>query len=239
MRRPREKGDQDTMAKKAYHGGTLISGDRWTLDGHVFVSDQDSKEDMLMYAAMPPEALEALIAEAKAAEEAAYQALKDSASGLDDAIALVQVLAAAKRYVSVPKTQHTGNHIVGLYFPRGTYERSNQTYVMQWRFETIDKYDRELQERVVTGYRVDWCVRARPHDGPGAWCAKSVIAEQRGKKFETLEAAQKYIDGRVKAYAHLFVEDCPPVPRECAYIFTSGGALLPGYRLEGGGEYVA
>ena len=44
---------------------------------------------------------------------------------------------------------------------------------------------------------------------------------------------EKYLNGRIKAYAHLFTEVSPPVPPEYADHFKVNGLLLPGYAVEG------
>lgn len=43
----------------------------------------------------------------------------------------------------------------------------------------------------------------------------------------------KYLEGRKKAYSHLFTEISPPVPEQYKDHFTVHGALLPGYTVEG------
>ena len=43
----------------------------------------------------------------------------------------------------------------------------------------------------------------------------------------------KYLEGRKKAYSHLFTEISPPIPKQYEKHFTVHGALLPGYTLEG------
>ena len=45
-------------------------------------------------------------------------------------------------------------------------------------------------------------------------------------------AAIKYLDGRKKAYSHLFTEISPPIPKEYEHHFMVHGTLLPGYRLK-------
>lgn len=60
-----------------------------------------------------------------------------------------------------------------------------------------------------------------------------VIAGQRQKRYTDKDAALKYIEGRKKAYAHLFTEISPPLPQEYADSFKVHGVLLPGYTIEG------
>ena len=44
---------------------------------------------------------------------------------------------------------------------------------------------------------------------------------------------EKYLNGRIKAYDHLFTEISPPIPQEYAEYFKVNGMLLPGYTVEG------
>ena len=44
---------------------------------------------------------------------------------------------------------------------------------------------------------------------------------------------EKYLNGRIKAYQHLFTEVSPPIPPEYAEHFKVNGQLLAGYAIEG------
>ena len=52
------------------------------------------------------------------------------------------------------------------------------------------------------------------------------------KKFVDKAAMEKYLNGRIKAYQHLFTEIAPPVPREYANCLKKNGQLLPGNTIE-------
>ena len=43
---------------------------------------------------------------------------------------------------------------------------------------------------------------------------------------------EKYLQGRIAAYAHLFTEISPPIPKEHRKHFCVNGVLLPGYTVE-------
>jgi hypothetical protein len=43
---------------------------------------------------------------------------------------------------------------------------------------------------------------------------------------------EKYLNGRIKAYEHLFTDIFPKIPQEYVKFFTVNGLLLPGYTLE-------
>lgn len=43
---------------------------------------------------------------------------------------------------------------------------------------------------------------------------------------------EKYLNGRIAAYAHLFTEISPPIPQDQKGRFCVNGVLLPGYTVE-------
>ena len=43
---------------------------------------------------------------------------------------------------------------------------------------------------------------------------------------------EKYLQGRIHAYAHLFREISPPIPADQVKRFCINGVLLPGYTVE-------
>ena len=55
------------------------------------------------------------------------------------------------------------------------------------------------------------------------------ILERREKTFSSEESAQKYIDGKIKAYDYLFAEISPVIPDIDKSHFCVNGVLLPGY----------
>ena len=57
----------------------------------------------------------------------------------------------------------------------------------------------------------------------------AVILERREKTFSSEESAQKYIDGKIKAYDYLFTEISPVIPDVDKSHFCVNGVLLPGY----------
>ena len=59
------------------------------------------------------------------------------------------------------------------------------------------------------------------------------IAGQDRKVFADRAAMEKYLAGRQKAYANLFTEVSPQIPKQYAECFKVNGVLLPGYTIEG------
>lgn len=91
------------------------------------------------------------------------------------------------------------------------------------------KYDRETKQSIPVAWYVTWEVRIHsPKQGYG-----EKIAGQNQKRYTDKNAAIKYLDGRKKAYSHLFTEISPPIPKEYEHHFMVHGTLLPGYTVEG------
>jgi len=77
---------------------------------------------------------------------------------------------------------------------------------------------------------VTWDVYVR---SPGSYNNSHRIAGQNHKRYTDKAAAEKYIEGRIRAYSHLFTEISPPIPQEYAEYFKVNSLLLPGYTIEG------
>lgn len=90
-------------------------------------------------------------------------------------------------------------------------------------------WHRQTQERIPTAWYVTWDVGVHtPKQGWG-----KAIAGQWQKRYTDKDAALKYIEGRKKAYAHLFTEISPPILQEYTEHFKVNGILLPSYTVEG------
>ena len=106
---------------------------------------------------------------------------------------------------------------------------SYRVYLMTCSIWEDTKYDRETKQCVPIAWYVTWEVRIHsPKQGYG-----EKIAGQNLKRYTDKNAAIKYLDGRKKAYSHLFTEISPPIPKEYERHFMVHGTLLPGYTVEG------
>lgn len=95
--------------------------------------------------------------------------------------------------------------------------------------EQYTSYDRIKKVMVPTAWYVTWDLYLNsPKDGHNIH-----LAGQNQKRYTDKAAAVKYLDGRKKAYSHLFTEISPQIPKEYENHFTVNGALLPGYTVEG------
>lgn len=161
------------------------------------------------------------------AEQEIFDSLKAPLSKWERQAAITKMLDRAIEYLKTPEIEHTGNTWVK---DRYADEKiSNKVYQMSFSVYEDKKYDRATDQYVPTAWYVTWDVGVHtPKRGYG-----KKIAGQSQKRYTDKDAAMKYIEGRKKAYAHLFTEISPPIPQEYAEHFKVNGVLLPGYTIEG------
>lgn len=108
-------------------------------------------------------------------------------------------------------------------------EISNRVYKMFCQIREQTTYNREAKQDVPTAWYVTWDLYINsPRKGYNIH-----LAGQDKKRYTDKAAAERYLDGRKKAYSHLFAEISPPIPKEHENCFTVNGVLLPGYTVEG------
>ncbi len=100
---------------------------------------------------------------------------------------------------------------------------------MWYRPEETTRYDAVLQQRITLSWHLTWSlIYNSPVQGN-----RIQIDGQTKKRFPDKAAMEKYLQGRIKAYSHLFTELSPPIPKDRVPLFSVNGQLLPGYRIEG------
>ncbi len=106
-------------------------------------------------------------------------------------------------------------------------------YKMSCRIREDTQYNRALQKSVPCAWYVTWSVAFNaPAKGDYSSNSARNIAGQEQKRYTDKAAADKYIQGRIDAYAHLFTELSPPIPEEKKNIFSVNGHLLHGYSVK-------
>ncbi len=127
------------------------------------------------------------------------------------------------------RSKHTGNQWKDTDNWRADQKISNRVYQMTCSIWEDTKYDRETKQSVPIAWYVTWEVRIHsPKQGYGA-----KIAGQNQKRYTDKNAAIKYLDGRKKAYSHLFTEISPPIPKEYEHHFMVHGNSFTCYTVEG------
>ena len=143
--------------------------------------------------------------------------------------AVTQKLNRSLEYLRTPEVAHTGNEWRKTGNWRDAEEISNRVYKMTCSVWEDTKYDRETKQSVPVAWYVTWEVYVNsPKEG-----YEEKIAGQNQKRYTDKAAAMKYLDGRKKAYSHLYTEISPQIPIEYEHHFTVHCTLLPGYTLEG------
>jgi len=136
-------------------------------------------------------------------------------------------LKKAIEYVRTPEVKHTANEWQDAEYDRHII--SNRVYQMSYHIYENTRYDRDAQKSVPYSYSLSWSVLTNSPDNG----RQVKIAGQDKKVFADKAAMEKYLNGRIKAYSHLFTEISPPIPPEYAQQFKVSGQLLPGYTIEG------
>ena len=178
---------------------------------------------------MGTDSLEAMRQGSIDGEQKAYEIVVAAAKQWEQQAAATQTINRALEYLRTPEIEHTGNQWKDTDNWRADQKISNRVYQMTCSIWEDTKYDRETKQSVPIAWYVTWEVRIHsPKQGYGA-----KIAGQNQKRYTDKNAAIKYLDGRKKAYSHLFTEISPPIPKEYEHHFMVHGTLLPGYTVEG------
>lgn len=159
-------------------------------------------------------------------ERAIFEKLCAAVSEWEVQAAQTQLLDRALQYLRTPEAQHTANQWRENRYGTGA-EISNRVYRMSHSIREDTQYNRDTRQQVPVAWYVSWDVVLNKRD------YRVQIAGQDRKRYTDKAAAEKYLQGRIRAYAHLFTEISPPIPLEHVQHFKVNGVLLPGYTIEG------
>ena len=170
---------------------------------------------------------------------------KDSKEAAEDALRKIELTAAdewakhaartillkkALEYVRTMPVTHTSNKWTQHPSNRDNYEISNMVYKMTYQINVRTVYNHSKQKSEPVAWLVSWCVSFNaPQTNNGCYRSGTTIADQHDKRYADKAAADKYLQGRIAAYAHLFTELSPPIPEGKQELFSINGILLPGY----------
>lgn len=136
----------------------------------------------------------------------------------------------AMEYLKIGPVGHTANQWMDKEYD--THEISNMVYKMTWRVYERTEWNRATQRSEIRGWELRWYVCFNTVCDPDDTRPGRQIAGQDGKVFKDKAAMEKYLQGRIAAYAHLFTEISPPIPKGEEGRFSVNGVLLPGYSKE-------
>lgn len=158
-----------------------------------------------------------------------YNELLESMNKWIDKAKEIKMYEMALSYNGIKEVDHTYNEWIekkdGSWI---TISISNRVYNMWFKVYLNEDY----RTKKVT-YEVSYYVYINEYDSfyYKGWSSKT-IARQERKKFTDEEKMNKYIEGRKKAFSHLFKEVNPAIPKEYESLFTVNEVLLPDYKIE-------
>ena len=207
-----------------YEHDRLEPADGMRIERKVYFEEKTA--DISGLTTLPLEQLRALREEYAAAEQAAFAALQQQAAAWEEQAGKTLAIDKAIEYVRTPEVKHTANQWEAADYGKHI---SNRVYQMRYRVSENTRYDREKEKSIPYSWTLSWSIYTNsPHQ-----YGQAKIAGQERKVFADKAAMEKYLNGRIKAYAHLFTEISPSIPQEYAEHFKVNGQLLPGYFVEG------
>lgn len=208
----------DNAIYTAYGFDSVEHGSRLKVEHDISLKDRD----MTHLISKPIEKLQAMREESAAKEDFAYSDVVNAAQRWEKQAAVTRRLDRAIAYLEVPEVEHSSNKWVKAKDEFDYNRISNRVYKMSYRI-----YERSSYRTDAKKYDVRWDIYT---NRPQSQSSYRVAGQER--VCSTREEAEKYIQGRIKAYSHLFTEISPPIPKELEKSFMVYGQLLPGYITE-------
>ena len=208
----------------AYEHDNLDPAESMRIERRMYFESE--KADISTLTALPLEQLKKMREESAAAEQTIFESLQEHAAAWEEQAGKTLLFDKAIEYTRTPTVKHTSNQWEAEEYHHAI---SNMVYQMNYHIYENTRYDRETKQSVPYSWSLTWSVRTNSPDG----YRQARIAGQDRKVFADKAAMEKYLNGRIKAYSHLFIEISPPIPQEYAQQFKVNGQLLPGYTIEG------
>ena len=176
---------------------------------------------------LPREELTALEEASVAQEKAIFSKFSNIETEWKKQAAETVAIRKAREYLRALPVEHTSNQWNVNQF--GWNVLSNMVYKMSYRVSENKKLDGTL-----INCALSWDIHYNTlqHPTPDYTGDGWKIAGQSDKRFATKEEMERYLQGRIKTYAHLFTEISPPIPKGQEGRFSVNGILLPGYTVE-------
>ena len=213
------------MSYSSYDHDKLDPAENMRIERRIFF--ESKKADISTLTGLPLERLRAMREESAAAEQAIFENLQAQAAAWEEQAGKTLFIDKAIEYARIPEASHTANE-----WQTADYDRhiiSNRVYQMRYHVSENTRYDKDLKQSIPYSWTLSWSVYTNSPDG----YSQAKIAGQDRKVFADKASMEKYLNGRIKAYAKLFTEISPPIPPEYAEHFKVNGVLLPGYTIEG------
>lgn len=206
----------------------LTPGEELEISIHIYHGED--KAHVAELVALPEEELKRLEQDSVEKEKAIFKSMCALDTDWRKQASETISIRGAMEYLKTGPVEHSSNKWRMLDTYR--YEMSNMVYKMVWWAHERTVYNRSLERSEIVAWDLRWyicynTVQQPDKAGPG-W----QIAGQDSKVFSEKAAMDKYLQGRIAAYAHLFTEISPPIPKGEEGRFSVNGVLLPGYSVE-------
>lgn len=202
----------------SYDFDYLTEGSKIKLEHSIYVDETDMSD----LVSKPIDKLQAMRDGSVAKEKTAFEKVRQAAQNWEKQAAVTRQYDRAIEYLKVPEVEHSSNKWVKAKDEFDYNHISNRVYKMSYRI-----YERSSYRTDAKKYDVRWDIYT---NRPQSQSSYRVAGQER--VCSTREEAEKYIQGRIKAYSHLFTEISPPIPKELEKSFMVYGQLLPGYITE-------
>ena len=220
-----QERSENRLNYSSYDRDHLDAADRMRIERSIYF--ESGKADISALTALPLAELIRQREESAAAEQAIFEVLKQQAAAWEAQAGNTLTFDKAIEYARTPAVTHTENQWQAD--ENNNHTISNNVYQMRYHIYENTRYDREQGKSIPYSYTLTWGVHTNSPDRYG----QAKIAGQDRKVFADKAAMEKYLNGRIKAYQHLFTEISPTIPQEYAEHFKVNGQLLPGYTVEG------
>ena len=220
-----QERSENRLNYSSFENDRLEVADRLKIERSIYF--ESGKADISALTALPLAELIRQREESAAAEQAIFEALQQQAAAWEAQAGNTLTFDKAIEYARTPAVTHTENQWQAD--ENNNHTISNRVYQMRYHIYENTRYDREQGKSIPYSYTLTWGVHTNSPDRYG----QAKIAGQDRKVFADKAAMEKYLNGRIKAYQHLFTEISPTIPQEYAEHFKVNGQLLPGYTVEG------
>ena len=220
-----QERSENRLNYSSFENDRLEVADRLKIERSIYF--ESGKADISALTALPLAELIRQREESAAAEQAIFETLKQQAAAWEAQAGNTLTFDKAIEYARTPAVTHTENQWQAD--ENNNHTISNNVYQMRYHIYENTRYDRAQGKSIPYSYTLTWSVHTNSPDRYG----QTKIAGQDRKVFADKAAMEKYLNGRIKAYQHLFTEISPTIPQEYADHFKVNGQLLPGYTVEG------
>ncbi len=197
---------------------------------HSFYYYSETKSNICELVKLPMQKLVGMEHDSVGKEQAIYEKMCGLEKEWTEQAKLTDQIRKAQQYLKLPPTPHTAN--VWIDDEYDWHKISNMVYKMSWHVNEHTRYDEAKDESVPVSWELSWYLTFNTPPNPDYSGPGRQIAGQDKKRFTDKEAMETYLQGRINAYAHLFTEISPPIPKGEEHRFSVNGVLLPGYTVE-------